>query len=75
MSDYPFTMKAEAEIARLRAALQRMRDALLAAEAQFAAYADHHLAKEPPDREKAAINIHWAMCCHEAAIPPDQVRP
>lgn len=52
---------------------QRMHDALLAAEAQFAAYADYHLAKEPPDREKAAINIHWAMCCHEAAIQPDQV--
>jgi hypothetical protein len=29
------------------------------------------LAKQPPDREKAAVNIHWAMRCHEAARPPD----
>jgi hypothetical protein len=52
---------------------QRMRAALLACEAQFHAYADHHLAKDPPDRDKAEINLQWAIDCHAAAIPPDTV--
>lgn len=47
--------------------MARMRAALLAASQQFHTYADYHLAKRPPDREKAAINIHWAMVCYEAA--------
>lgn len=52
---------------RLRAEIDRMQAALREAGNQFHRYADYHLAKQPPDREKAAINIHWAMCCHEAA--------
>lgn len=51
----------------------RMRDALLGAADQFAMYADHHLAKVPPDREKAAINLEWAARCREAAKAPDAV--
>jgi hypothetical protein len=45
----------------------RMRAALLAAAEQFARYADHHLAKVPPDREKAEANVVWAARCREAA--------
>ena len=47
--------------------LIRMQAALLAAAEQFALYADYHLAKEPPDREKAAVNVEWAARCREAA--------
>jgi hypothetical protein len=52
---------------------QRMQLELIAAAAQFATYADHHLAKDPPDHGKAAINIHWAARCRGAAIEPDRV--
>jgi hypothetical protein len=34
---------------------------------QFARYADYHLAKNPPDREKAATNTECAAICREAA--------
>jgi hypothetical protein len=51
--------------------MERMRAALREAGNQFQLYADYHLAKQPPDREKAAVNIHWAMRCHEAARQPD----
>ena len=48
-----------------------MREALREAGNQFQLYADYHLAKQPPDREKAAVNIHWATRCHEAAMIRD----
>jgi hypothetical protein len=48
--------------------MERMRAVLREAGNQFQLYADYHLAKQPPDREKAAVNIHWAMRCHEAAM-------
>lgn len=51
----------------------RMREALLAAAEQFAIYADYHLAKEPPDREKARTNVEWSARCREAAKVPDAV--
>jgi hypothetical protein len=51
----------------------RMRLALVAAAEQFARYADYHLAKEPPDQEKAAVNVEWAARCREAADAPDTV--
>lgn len=51
----------------------QMRIALVAASEQFARYADYHLAKEPPDREKAAANVEWAARCREAARAPDMV--
>jgi hypothetical protein len=51
--------------------MERMRAALREAGNQFHLYADYHLAKQPPDREKAAVNIHWAMRCHEAAMIRD----
>jgi len=47
--------------------VSRLRAALLAAAEQFARYADHHLAKDPPDREKAAANRAWSARCREAA--------
>jgi hypothetical protein len=47
--------------------MERMRAALRDAGNQFQLYADYHLAKQPPNREKAAVNIHWAMRCHLAA--------
>jgi predicted MarR family transcription regulator len=56
---------------RIRAENDRMRAALREAGNQFHLYADYHLAKQPPDREKAAVNIHWAMRCHAAARVPD----
>jgi hypothetical protein len=52
---------------------RRMQDVLLAAAEQFAKYADHHLAKDPPDHDKAAINVEWATRCRDAANEPDQV--
>ena len=39
---------------------------------QFARYADYHLAKNPPDREKAATNVECAAVCREAATDPDK---
>ena len=56
---------------RIRAENDEMRAALREAGNQFHLYADYHLAKQPPDREKAAVNIHWAMRCHEAAMIRD----
>jgi hypothetical protein len=52
---------------------RRMQDALQAAAEQFAHYADHHLAKQPPDSEKAQTNIEWAARCRDAAREPDRV--
>jgi hypothetical protein len=52
---------------RIRAENDEMRAALREAGNQFHLYADYHLAKQPPDREKAAVNINWAIRCHEAA--------
>jgi len=54
-------------VGRMRADNDRMRAALLAAAEQFDRYADHHLAKVPPDREKAEANVVWAARCREAA--------
>jgi hypothetical protein len=51
--------------------MERMRAALREAGYQFQLYADYHLAKQPPDREKAAVNIHWAMRCLAASWQPD----
>jgi hypothetical protein len=45
----------------------RLRRVLLAAAGQFAAYASYHLAKQPPDTEKAKTNLEWAARCCEAA--------
>ena len=53
----------------------QMRVALVAAAEQFARYADHHLAKVPPDREKAATNVEWAERCREAAKAPVSTYP
>jgi hypothetical protein len=58
------------DIERYEAALRRMYVALNAAGDQFARYADYHLAKEPPDRERAATNLEWAARCREAARAP-----
>ena len=33
----------------------------------FARYADYHLAKNPPDREKAATDTECAAICRKAA--------
>ena len=49
---------------------ERMRDALLRAAEQFASYADHHQAKDPPDRDKAKANARLAADCREAAGEP-----
>jgi hypothetical protein len=57
----------------LRAESDRMRATLREAAGQFHLYADYHLAKEPPDREKAAVNLHWAMVCQTAARISDTV--
>jgi len=46
---------------------RRMQAALLDAADVFSRYADHHLAKEPPDREKAQRNVECAAVCREAA--------
>lgn len=46
---------------------ERMQAMLLAASEQFERYADYHLAKRPPDGEKAATNAAWAVRCREAA--------
>lgn len=45
----------------------RMRAMLLAASDQFRLYVDHHLAKFPPDLEKAMTNSDWATKCRDAA--------
>ena len=58
---------AQVVIERMAAESNRMRIALLAAAEQFAKYADYHLAKQPPDREKAATNVEWAARCRDAA--------
>jgi hypothetical protein len=55
----------EARLAMEQANL-RMQAALLLAAEQFHKYADYHLAKQPPDREKAATNVEWAARCREA---------
>jgi len=64
-------VNATARLGQLREENARMRTVLREAGNQFHLHADLHLAKQPPDREKAAVNIHWAMKCHEAALPPD----
>ena len=51
---------------------QRMQTALIDAAAQFLTYSDHHLAKDPPDRDKAAVNLEWSARCIEAAKEPDR---
>jgi hypothetical protein len=56
-----------AEHERLRAWAAEMQDALLAAAEQFDVYADYHLAKSPPDDDKAAVNTDWASRCRDAA--------
>src|ERR1700685_2497220 len=40
-----------------------LRRALSACETRFLEYADLHLAKDPPDREKALRNIEMALMC------------
>ena len=52
---------------------RRMRATLLDAADQFARYADYHLAKNPPDHEKAQRNVECAAVCREAATEPDSV--
>jgi hypothetical protein len=52
---------------------RRMQAALLDAADQFARYAGYHLAKNPPDREKAATNTECAAMCREAAKEPDSI--
>jgi len=52
---------------------RRMQAALLDAADVFSRYADYHLAKEPPDREKAQRNVECAAVCREAAMEPDRV--
>jgi hypothetical protein len=54
-------------VTRMRDENDRMRAALLAAAEQFARYAGYHIAKNPPDQEKAATNVEWAARCREAA--------
>lgn len=54
---------------RMRDSNDRMRAALLAAAEQFERYADHHLAKQPSDLEKAEANVEWAARCREAVAP------
>jgi hypothetical protein len=49
---------------------ERMRTMLLNAAEQFASYADHHLAKDPPDQDKAKTNVRWAADCRQAAGEP-----
>jgi hypothetical protein len=48
----------------------QMRVALVAAAEQFTRYANYHLAKVPPDSEKAATNVEWAARCREATKAP-----
>jgi hypothetical protein len=55
-------------MAEIRDEVCRMRRTLLAAADQFSQYADYHLAKKPPDREKAETNSAWAMRCRVAAV-------
>jgi hypothetical protein len=50
-----------------------MQATLLDAADQFARYADYHLAKNPPDHEKAATNVECAAFCRKAATEPDKV--
>jgi hypothetical protein len=53
---------------RLRDENDLMRATLRNAGNQFAAYEEYHLAKQPPDYEKAAVNGDWARACHKAAL-------
>jgi hypothetical protein len=54
-----------------------LRDLLLEASSQFVRYAQHHLAKTPPEFVKAKVNMAWAERCHNAATntpdPPPEV--
>lgn len=45
---------------------ERMQIMLLDAAKQFIFYAIHHLAKNPPDVEKARTNLDLAEACHAA---------
>jgi len=64
-----------ASIDRMRERIDWMQSELLAAAEQFARYADYHLAKVPPDSEKAATNVEWAARCREAAKAPVSTYP
>lgn len=62
------------ELRRERERATGLREVLNQAADRFASYADGHLAKVPPDREKAATNVEWAARCRDAAKVPDTVR-
>lgn len=53
-------------------ALKMMRNDLLQAANQFKFYADNHMAKEPPDVEKAKTNAQWAHYCREGVRRYDE---
>jgi hypothetical protein len=75
MSDYPFTMKAEAENARLRAEIAALVAAVREAAATFDRYARYHVAKTPPDHDKATHNRLEAAALRAALAPFEKSKP
>jgi hypothetical protein len=53
-------------------AIEMMRNDLLFAGRKFKTYCDNHMAKEPPDFEKAKTNAQWAQYCFDGVKRYDE---
>lgn len=57
-------MTTSAEV-KVNDAIIGMRNCLVQAAEQFRRYTNNHLAKNPPDGEKARVNANWAVKCNQ----------